>query len=309
MIAPAAIGIDPGPSHDVLRANQLIEAGLWLRLGGDDEGARRLFMRALSHDPTNRRAQEWLAKSSAARASAPASQARPVAVVPPPQSVAEVSIVLLEECAPAGADVSVQGSHITADVLDFLAEDDAEAVQPPVAVKPPAPVQPVAVKPPAPAPARPMTVRALTPMPSVLPVFAQQPASQVVPRQQGVPTLLLGVEDLLALGDVSSAMDLLRKAEELAPGDPRLVVARERCAREQQAALEAKLGDLKRVPTVRLSPKELMQLKLDPRAGFVLSRLDGRMSCEALFSVSGMSRLDTLRVLAQLLDQDVITLR
>ncbi len=60
---------------------------------------------------------------------------------------------------------------------------------------------------------------------------------------------------------------------------------------------------------MRLSPKELMQLKLDPRAGFVLSRLDGRMSCEALFSVSGMSRLDTLRVLAQLLDQDVITLR
>ena len=38
MIAPqASIGIDPG--HDVLRANQLIEAGLWLHLGGDDGGS------------------------------------------------------------------------------------------------------------------------------------------------------------------------------------------------------------------------------------------------------------------------------
>ena len=299
MIAPqAAIGIDPGPSHDVLRANQLIEAGLWLRLGGDDEGARRLFMRALAHDPTNRRAQEWLAKSSAARASAPVPAVRPMSIslMPSPQPQAEVSIVLLdEEAVGEGSGVSVQGSHITADVLNFLAEDDAEAVQPPVAVKPVAPARPAATK-------------ALTPVPSVLPVYVPRPAPQAAPRQ-GVPTLLLGVEDLLALGDVSSAMDLLRKAEELAPGDPRLAVARERCVREQQAALEAKLGDLKRVPTVRMSPKELMQLKLDPRAGFVLSRLDGRMSCEAVFSVSGMSRLDTMRVLAQLLDQDVITLR
>ena len=91
----AAIGIDPGPSHDVLRANQLIEAGLWLRLGGDDAGARRLFMRALSHDPTNRRAKEWLAKLAAARTGAPA-PARPMMAVPAPQPKAEVSSILLE---------------------------------------------------------------------------------------------------------------------------------------------------------------------------------------------------------------------
>jgi hypothetical protein len=52
-----------------------------------------------------------------------------------------------------------------------------------------------------------------------------------------------------------------------------------------------------------------MKLSLDPRAGFLLSRIDGSLSFEALFSVSGMSRLDTLRVLAQLLDQDIIAIR
>jgi hypothetical protein len=288
MIAPqAAIGIDPGPSHDVLRANQLIEAGLWLRLGGDDAGARRLFMRALSHDPTNRRAKEWLTKLSAPRASVPA-PVRPLSPLPAPRSEPEVSIILLDEQALEAP--SVAGPGITADVLDFLAEEP----EPEVLALEPAPA--------------PVAVRPLKPGPS--PVLVPPPAAapQVDPLKE-VATLLQGVEDLLSLGDPSSAMDLLRKAEGLAPGHSGVAMARERCMRAQQAALEAKLGDLKRVPAVRLSHKELMQLKLDPRAGFVLSRLDGRMSCEALFSVSGMSRQDTLRVLAQLLDQDVITLR
>jgi hypothetical protein len=130
----------------------------------------------------------------------------------------------------------------------------------------------------------------------------------VAPLQE-LPTLLQGVEELLALGDVSSAMELLRKAEQVAPGDARLAAARERCAREQQAALEAQLGDLKRVPMLKLRMADLMKLSLDARTGFLLSRIDGRLSFEALFSVSGMSRLDTLRVLARLLDQDIIAVR
>ena len=285
MIAPqAAIGIDPSPSRDVLRANQLLEAGLWLRLGGDDEGARRLFMRALSHDPTNRRAKEWLAKSA---------PVRPVDAAAEFQPDAEVSIILLDEATAASAMAA--GPNITADVLDFLAEG-SEPEPAPMPEPEPAPR-------PEPKPARP-AVRALTPVP----VLGQGLATVAPPVKQ-VTLLLQGVEELLSLGDTTSAMELLGKAEAQAPGEPRVAAARERSQRARQAALEAKLGDLKRVPTVRLSPKELMQLKLDPRAGFVLSRLDGRMSCEAVFTVSGMSRLDTMRVLAQLLDQDVITLR
>jgi hypothetical protein len=294
MIAPqAAIGIDPSPSRDVLRANQLLEAGLWLRLGGDDEGARRLFMRALSHDPTNRRAKEWLAKSA---------PVRPVDAAAEFQPDAEVSIILLDEATAASA--MAQGPCITADVLDFLAEGSEPELAP--EPKPePAPRFEVAPRP-EPKPARP-AVRALTPVP----VLGQGLATvaPVAPPVKQVTLLLQGVEELLSLGDATSAMQLLGKAEAQAPGEPRVVAARERSQQAQQAALEAKLGDLKRVPTVRLSPKELMQLKLDARAGFVLSRLDGRMSCEAVFSVSGMSRLDTMHVLAQLLDQDVITLR
>ncbi|QRK07637.1 hypothetical protein JQX13_47910 [Archangium violaceum] len=304
MIAPqTAIGIQPGPGHDVIRANQLMEAGLWLHLGGDNEGARNLFLRALSHDPTHRRAREWLAKSEASLAATPRS-VPPVASVAPHHAL-EVSVVLLDEAEVASP--VPEPRLITADVLDFLAEPEPMAPRPvppaPVATRASAPA-PVRAVTPAPVPTRapaPAPVRAVTPVPVA--ARAQTPAP--VP----VATLLQGVEELLSLGDVSSAMELLRKVEQMAPGHPLLAAARECCVRQQQAALEAKLGDLKRVPTLKLRMADLMKLSLDPRTGFLLSRIDGQLSFEALFSVSGMSRPDTMRVLVQLLDQDIITIR
>src|SRR5262249_36589153 len=42
------------------RANQLLEAGLWLKMSGDLDGARRLFEQALKLDPDSIRARELL---------------------------------------------------------------------------------------------------------------------------------------------------------------------------------------------------------------------------------------------------------
>ncbi|WNG28289.1 hypothetical protein F0U62_32975 [Cystobacter fuscus] len=124
----------------------------------------------------------------------------------------------------------------------------------------------------------------------------------------GVNTLLVGVDELLSLGDVSSALELVGKAEQLDPLEPRLEGARARCEQAQRAALEQRLGSVKQVPRLKLRMAELMKLSLDARMGFLLSRIDGHLSYEALFSVSGMSRMETMRVLVQLLDQDIITL-
>ncbi len=124
----------------------------------------------------------------------------------------------------------------------------------------------------------------------------------------GVNTLLVGVDELLSLGDVSSALELVGKAEQLDPLEPRLEEARARCEQAQRVALEQRLGSVKQVPRLKLRMAELMKLSLDARMGFLLSRIDGHLSYEALFSVSGMSRMETMRVLVQLLDQDIITL-
>ena len=45
------------------RANQLVEAGLWLKMSGDLDGARKLFEQALKLDPDSIRARELLGHS------------------------------------------------------------------------------------------------------------------------------------------------------------------------------------------------------------------------------------------------------
>ena len=47
------------------RPNQLIEAGLWLKMSGDVDGARRLFEQALKLEPANARARELLGQAPA----------------------------------------------------------------------------------------------------------------------------------------------------------------------------------------------------------------------------------------------------
>ncbi|OJH38097.1 hypothetical protein [Cystobacter ferrugineus] len=141
--------------------------------------------------------------------------------------------------------------------------------------------------------------------------MAQEEVSQPEPparKGPGVNTLLVGVDELLSLGDVSSALELLGKAEQFDPLEPRLEGARARCEQAQRIALEQRLGSMKQVPRLKLRMAELMKLSLDARMGFLLSRIDGHLSYEALFSVSGMSRMETMRVLVQLLEQDIITL-
>lgn len=69
---------------------------------------------------------------------------------------------------------------------------------------------------------------------------------------------------------------------------------------------EAKIGSLEQVPGVKVSSEEIIWLNLNHRAGFILSQVDGTVSYEDLVSLSGMPRLDTVRILTELLDQRVI---
>ena len=64
------------------RAAQLVEAGIWLKLSGDREGARKLFERALKLDPGNEKATQLLAGGPAPGEAEPPLPASPVA--PPP---------------------------------------------------------------------------------------------------------------------------------------------------------------------------------------------------------------------------------
>lgn len=137
----------------------------------------------------------------------------------------------------------------------------------------------------------------------------EPPRDERSPTQQKeeIQTLLRGARDLLALDDHSGAMDLITRAQELAPGDPDVAALRERSEDTLQVIFESKLGDLGRTPRVKLKDDEVIWLNLDHRAGFVLAQIDGSVTFEDIFSVSGMSRLDTARILAQLVEEGVIS--
>src|SRR3990167_7013510 len=59
------------------RAAQLLEAGIWLKLSGDREGARKLFERALKLDPTNQKAANLLSGGPAPGEEAPGAPGPP----------------------------------------------------------------------------------------------------------------------------------------------------------------------------------------------------------------------------------------
>jgi hypothetical protein len=67
-------------------------------------------------------------------------------------------------------------------------------------------------------------------------------------------------------------------------------------------------GQLGGVPTVVLSLHDLSQRKLDHRAGFLLSRMDGESSLEALLDLGTMPRLEALRIIAELVDHGIVRL-
>lgn len=79
--------------------------------------------------------------------------------------------------------------------------------------------------------------------------------------------------------------------------------------RLREVEYERRLGSLAGVPTLRLRPEEYRALSLDPSAGFLVANMDGICTIEVLLDVAGMPRLEALRILVGLLEEDIIELR
>ena len=134
------------------------------------------------------------------------------------------------------------------------------------------------------------------------PLPVQMPSD---PRREA-QMLLQHATELQELDDHTGARELLLQAQALDPEAPEVARALAESEQTLQALYESKLGKLSTVPRVRLRDDEVIWLNLDHRAGFILAQIDGSLSFDDLFSVSGMSRLDTARILVQLLEQRVI---
>ena len=117
--------------------------------------------------------------------------------------------------------------------------------------------------------------------------------------------LLLQAIDLLDLDDYSGAMAMVDRVLALDPANATAQELKNRCEQTLLAMYESKLGDLSQRPSQLLKPDEIVWLNLDHRAGFLLSLIDGQLSYDDLFALSGMSRLETARILLKLAQEKV----
>jgi hypothetical protein len=144
-------------------------------------------------------------------------------------------------------------------------------------------------------------VRSLVPEQAPIP----QLFSTLAPRN-AVEVWMEGARELFALGDFSGSLEMLEKILKV---DPSHEQAR-RYLKENESTLiamyESKLGSRDCVPRLGINPEEVMWLNLDHRAGFLLAQIDGAVTYEDLFALSGLPRLDTARILATLLQEGVI---
>ena len=137
-------------------------------------------------------------------------------------------------------------------------------------------------------------------------------APPVIPTQAGpasaknVLTLQARLHDLLVLHDFSGALDIAEQLLRIAPGYAPALRARYMCRDTLQHMYESRLGSIKLVPRVLIGAEEIPWLNLDPRAGFVLSQVDGVSSYEEIRDVSGLDMLEALRVLTKLVNDQVI---
>jgi tetratricopeptide (TPR) repeat protein len=122
-----------------------------------------------------------------------------------------------------------------------------------------------------------------------------------------VDVWMQAAKELFALGDFTGSLELIEKILQL---DPDHGNARDYLRQNEStliAMYESKLGPLVGVPRLAIKPEEVMWLNLDHRAGFLLAQIDGTVDFEALFALSGLPRLDTARILANLIADGVIT--
>jgi hypothetical protein len=131
-------------------------------------------------------------------------------------------------------------------------------------------------------------------------------AQSVRPPQASVGITMRAVRDRFDVGDFSGALIL---AEGILEHDPESVDAllyAEHCRDVLKQMYISRLGGVGRVPEVAVSDEQLRWLSLDHRAGFLLSLVDGKSSFEEVLDMSGMPPVDALRLLLELLQQNVI---
>ena len=116
------------------------------------------------------------------------------------------------------------------------------------------------------------------------------------------------MKDRYAMGDFTGALVVAEGMLEVNADDIDAQRYAQSCRDVLMQMYAARLGALTQHVRVAVPADQIRWLSLDHRAGFVLSLIDGSSTVEELLDISGMNRLDALRILYTLFEQRVIAL-
>jgi hypothetical protein len=116
------------------------------------------------------------------------------------------------------------------------------------------------------------------------------------------------MKDRYAVGDFTGALVVAESMLETDPHNEDAKRYAQSCREILTQMYAARLGPTDQVVSVTVPPEQITWLSLDHRAGFLLSLVDGISTVEEILDISGMPRLDALRILYTLVQQNVVTL-
>jgi hypothetical protein len=142
---------------------------------------------------------------------------------------------------------------------------------------------------------------------AVLGAIASSPSPEITERTIEDP--IAEMNERFSLGDYTGALEMaeLILAEE--PANAEAARCLENCRSVLEGMYAARLGALDRAPVVVVPRAQMRWLSIDHRAGFVLSLIDGTSTVETILDMSGMPRLDALRILQELVQQKIVAFR
>lgn len=117
------------------------------------------------------------------------------------------------------------------------------------------------------------------------------------------------MKDRYAMGDFTGALVIAEGILEGDPSDSEAKRCAEKCREVLTQMYSARLGPHSQTVSVAIPNDEIRWLSLDHRAGFLLSLVDGSLTLEEILDVSGMPKLEALRLMFTLFDQHVIRLK
>jgi tetratricopeptide (TPR) repeat protein len=267
----------------VSTVSQLLDQGVKAYTRGQGAEAERCWRRVLELDPQNQRARAYLRQLLGEAASA--APAAPAQAPPPPPAAAPAGPGPAAPVEPLAADAPAlagpayapspwdDGPSLSATVvLDSGGGLDLDAVEEKSDLRP----------------------------------LVPERRSPAPPLKSDVEVWMEGARELFALGDFSGSLEMIEKILRV---DANHAEARAYLRQNEStlvAMYESKLGSLSARPRLAIHPEEVMWLNLDHRAGFLLAQIDGTVSYDDLFALSGLPRLDTARILASLVAEGVI---